>query len=245
MKPLIGITATTIHNKTHPNFPYSYGQMHTYIEAISASGGIPIIVPIAQTTHEVKDIFNHLDGILFAGGNDLSDHLYRDAVSGSDDTGPSRDKHEATMLEMALESDIAVLCICRGMQLLNLVRGGTLYDDIPKDIPTAENHDSYKHAKTIKKLVHTLSINPRSELARILHAHKIQTNSHHHQAVKELGAGLVVNARAADNIIEGIEDMSDGYVMGIQSHPEAIYDDIEPRWKALFESFVVAAAERF
>jgi putative glutamine amidotransferase len=242
MKPLIGITAGTIYKKD-PESPFAYGQSHTYVEAVSTSGGIPVIIPVLKSPDEAREIFARLDGILFAGGNDLTPAMYgqqnRDAIV----LDESRDKHEAILMQMALDAHMPILAICRGMQLLNVVRGGTLYQDILKEVPGAENHNGDIKEENVEILLHDLSIMPESALAQILKTTAIRSNTFHHQAVNVVGEGLIVNAKAHDGIIEGVEDMKNGYIIAVQPHPESIFSDVEPQWKLLFESFVTASAK--
>ncbi len=244
MKPLIGITAGTIYNHEFPYYPFTYGQMHTYAEAVVAAGGTPVILPIGKNTDDIKEILRRLDGVLFSGGNDVSPKLYGETPHDIEDRGidEPRDTFEGELMRRAIAAHIPVLAICRGMQLLNVVRGGTLYQDIAKEVPTATMHEGRLIAEDFQHLAHELSIVPGSKLAQILHTTKIKSNTHHHQAIKNLGRGLTVNAEASDGIIEGIEDMRERFVIGVQPHPESLVAMNSPaKWKPLFDAFVAAA----
>lgn len=243
MKPLIGITSGHVANQHHPSGPYTFAQAHTYAEAISQEGGIPVIVPISKNAEEVKAVFDRLDGILFAGGDDIAPDLYGQEVSHTAKVDVVRDTHEVTLMNLALEAKKPILAICRGMQLLNVVRGGTLYQDIQKEVPDAKNHDGYLREGP-GPLIHNLSIVDGTALAGILKAKEIRSNSFHHQAVKDVAAGMTVNARAEDGIIEGIEDMSQGYIMAVQPHPESLAVNNYPEWRPLFQSFIEAASRQ-
>lgn len=244
MKPLIGITAGTIYNVEFPFYPFTYGQMHTYAEAVAAAGGIPVIIPIGKKAGDAADILARLDGVLFAGGNDVSPELYGQParyVEGRGVDAP-RDEFEVALMKRALAEQVPILAICRGMQLLNVVCGGTLHQDIAKEVPSANNHVGRLLAEDFQYLAHELSIVPESKLAEILGTTKIKSNSHHHQAVNTVGHNLTVNAYAEDGIVEGVENMSKGYVMGVQPHPEALVaQSTRSKWRPLFNSFVVAA----
>jgi putative glutamine amidotransferase len=241
MKPLIGITAATIYNLQHPYAPFTYGQKHDYVEAISRAGGIPVVLPITKNANEVKEIFERLDGIVFAGGTDINPHLYGEESRDSEEPDKPRDKHEVELMKLALKDHKPILAICRGMHLLNAIRGGTLYQDIVKEVPDAGTHLGYTPVKDPAHLIHTLSIVPESKLAKILGVTTLQSNSRHHQAVKDVGDGLVVNAYAEDGLVEGVEDMSAGYVMAVQPHPESLIAREQTQWHPLFESFIAAA----
>ena len=242
MKPLIGITAGTIYNKEFPYYPFTYGQMHTYAEAVSVGGGTPVILPIG----EVKDVLPRLDGVLFAGGNDVSPELYGEKPLHVEKRGVDapRDEFEVALMKQALAEHVPVLAICRGMQLLNVVRGGTLYQDIGAQVPGAHEHKGRMIKEDFQHLAHELSIVPESKLAEILGTVKIKSNTHHHQAVHAVGKDLTVNAHAEDGIVEGIEDMSRGFVMGVQPHPESLVATGQLQWRPLFAAFVDAARTR-
>jgi putative glutamine amidotransferase len=242
MKPLIGITGAAYYNRDHPYEPISYGQIYQYSDAISKAGGVPVILPIAKNKQETKEIFERLNGILFAGGNDIAPGRYGEEIRTAYDIDEQRDKHEFELMRLALESHIPVLAICRGMQLLNVFRGGTLYQDISQEIPSAKNHIGYVDVSHDPAyLTHTLTIMPDSQLSKILGKTEIKSNSRHHQAVKEVGKGLIVNAYSEDGIIEGIEDGNEKFVIGVEPHPESLVEKAQPQWKPLFDAFVAAA----
>lgn len=241
MKPLIGITTGTIQTEEKASAMFKYGQSHTYVDAITQAGGIPVLIPIALSRDATYEVFERLDGIVFSGGNDLEPGLYNKEVTRAHDLDAPRDTHEVELMKMALAAHKPVLGICRGMQLLNVVRGGSLYQDIIEEVPNAKNHDGH-HKDLTGPLVHNLAIIPDSNLAKILGTVEIQSNSYHHQAVKDVGEGLIVSAHAEDGIIEGIEDMREGYVMAVQPHPESTKIANKSEWNRLFESFITAAS---
>lgn len=240
MKPLIGITAGTIHTSERAGAVYKYGQAHTYVDAVRMAGGVPILIPVALSAQETREVFDRLDGIVFSGGNDVTPGIYHAEQTHARNIDAPRDTHEVELMKLALAANKPVLAICRGMQLLNVVRGGTLYQDISAEVPQAMNHDGH-HPDVTEPIVHTLTVVPNSNLAAVLGSTQVNANSYHHQAVKDLGDGLVVSARSEDGIIEGIEDMRHGYVMGLQTHPESLAARGDERWRRLFESFVRAS----
>jgi putative glutamine amidotransferase len=242
MKPLIGITSGHVQNSHHPKGPCTYAQSHTYADAVSQEGGIPVILPITHNLDEVKDIFGRLDGILFAGGNDVAPGLYGAETTYAHDVDVERDTHEVNLMKLALESHKPILAICRGMQLLNVVRGGTLYQDIVNEIPGAKNHDGYIKDEP-NHVVHDLKIISGTVLSKILKHNHIHANSFHHQSVRDIAEGMTINAQAEDGIIEGMEDMRQGYIMAVQPHPESLAIHNYPEWRPLFQSFVEAAAK--
>jgi putative glutamine amidotransferase len=181
-----------------------------------------------------------LDGVFFAGGNDLNPHLYgQEPHECVTDYSDLRDTTEAKLMKWALEDQKPILAVCRGMQLLNIHYGGTLYQHIPDDLPHAYDHDASNKAKTLVDTSHLLRIEESSQLAKILGAATIGTNEHHHQAINKSGKGIVITAWASDGIIEALELPDHPYAIGIQSHPESL-TIVEPRWAKLFASFVEA-----
>lgn len=241
MKPLIGITAGTIYNRDRPAAPATHGQLYEYSNAIVRAGGVPLIIPIAINEQQTREVFERLDGFLFAGGNDIAPHNYGKEIRYAKEIDEPRDRHEIDLMRLALESHKPILAICRGMQLLNVVHGGTLYQDIAKEVPSASNHKGYRNGNGHDYLEHMLMIEAGSSLADIIGGLAIRANSRHHQAIRDLGHGLLVNARSEDGIIEGVESMDGSFVIGVQAHPEALAEKRIPAWQFLFDAFVAAA----
>lgn len=205
MKPLIGITTGTIYNEERAGAGYKYGQSHTYVDAVRMAGGVPVLIPIALSAQETREVFERLDGIVFSGGNDVTPGIYHAEQTHARNIDAPRDTHEVELMKLALAANKPVLAICRGMQLLNVVRGGTLYQDISEEVPQAMNHDG--HHPDVTEPPFTRSPWCLTVTSLVLGATQVNANSYHHQAVKDLGDGLVVSARSEDGMIEGIEDM--------------------------------------
>ena len=134
-----------------------------------------------------------------------------------------------------------MLGICRGMQLINVALGGSLHQDIVSDLPDSHNHEVSADNKNMHHIAHKLTIDPKSLLASALSSSSVSTNALHHQAIQKLGEGLVATAHAEDGIIEAIELPSKKFVVGVQSHPEALESEAEPIWRQLFVAFVDSA----
>jgi putative glutamine amidotransferase len=187
------------------------------------------------------DVVATAGGILLPGGRDVRPALYG-AVShrafSAAETG--RDEYELELTRRALDADVPVLAICRGVQVLNVARGGTLVQDIPDELPGALNH-------TLKEppfaIAHDVRIAPGSRLERLLRdrieGEGCAVNSRHHQAVNALGEGFVVTATARDGVIEAIEHPDSRFCVGVQWHPENFFRTGE--FHALFEAFVAAS----
>lgn len=242
MQPLIAISAGLFVDKDYDWTPLVYGQFHTYSDAVIRAGGIPIIVPLIDDLSMLRKLYEQCDGLLLPGGNDLDPSAYEAEMSSLvRKPSPRRDKQETQLLKWAIEGDKPVLGICRGMQLINTALGGSLHQDISTNITAAHNHEASTHQKSFGRLAHKLKIKPGSRLAQALGTETVDTNTLHHQAVDRLGEGLVVTAQAEDGVIEAIELSGKRFVVGVQSHPEALEAKTEQLWRKLFIGFVDSA----
>jgi putative glutamine amidotransferase len=242
-RPLIGVTAGEIVNAHYSWSPITYGQLHTYSDAVIHGGGVPLIIPLTEDTGVLRELYERLDGILLAGGNDINPHLYdEDPLASVSRVSDLRDTVELQLIRWARADGKPILAICRGMQLLNVACGGTLYQDIASQIPTAQDHTASAEIQDYTHVAHQLSIQPGSKLAQITHALTIKSNTLHHQAVKDLAEGFVAVAWAEDGVIEAIESVDDSFMIGVQLHPEALENSSEPTWQKLFTAFAEASA---
>jgi putative glutamine amidotransferase len=247
MQPIIGITSGTVINKDYPNTPAVMGQQYTYVRAIVRAGGVPVVLPIVSDENVLRQLYGMCSGIVFAGGNDIDPQFYNEAPSPLlSPIDADRDRQELKLWEWAKTDDKAVLAICRGMQLINVGNGGSLHQDIPTEIPSAIKHridPEHSQPDDYLQILHKLQIKPDSKLAAILSQNEnVSANAFHHQAIKKLGEGLEVTATTEDDVIEGLEMPSKKFVVGVQSHPESLEDQVEPLWRKLFTSFVQAAS---
>ena len=242
-KPLIGVTAGEIYNHAHPWAPLLYGQSHTYTDAALHAGGVPMILPITHDEEALHTLYEQCDGLLLSGGNDVDPARYGEEQKAyTVDVSSSRDEQELQLLRWALKDDKPILAICRGAQLLNVALGGTLYQDIAAEITGAHDHRASIDKKDFAFIAHEkLFLKPGSKLAGILGVETVRTNALHHQSIKSLGEGLKLAAWTEDDVIEAIELPEANFVIGVQSHPEALEASVEPVWRKLFEAFVAAA----
>ena len=217
-------------------------KQHDYEEAVRRAGGDVRI--LNYETDRPADVVNEVDGILLPGGDDVLPSLYgADPHSTFDAAEPGRDAYELELATRAGEADLPLFAICRGIQVLNVARGGTLVQDIPSELPDAIPHEVRDTPFTIAHdvwvsegtLLHTL-------LRERIDGDACPVNSRHHQAVQTVGSGLVVSATAPDGVIEAVEDPSKRFCVGVQWHPENFYRTGE--FRALFEAFIAAAQER-
>jgi len=241
--PLIGITCSRLTGGAWGM--YSLGHfmdyaLSDYSQAILHAGGAPVIVPAAQDRKSLTRILSALQGLILSGGPDVHPRRYgEEPLAGLGEVDEALDHMELLAAELAIEKNLPLLGICRGIQVLNVALGGTLYQDISSQVP-----ESICHTPKADKAVntHTVHIEPGIRLRRIFGKPEIWVNGKHHQALKALGAGLVVAARAKDGVIEAVELAGKRFAVGVQWHPEGTWrDDLQS--KKLFRSFVRAAGE--
>jgi putative glutamine amidotransferase len=212
------------------------GTQREYADRISDAGGVPVLLPV-QPTGPLPAVLAVLDGLLFTGGGDVDPHRYgADPSPASGGIDPDRDRTEAFLLDEAAHRGLPVLAVCRGAQILNVSRGGSLVQHLPE--VTAEPHLVIEHRT---EAVHSVKVATGSRLGRIVGSDRLETNSLHHQAVDRVGDQLVSVAWAEDGTVEAIED-TEGPVVGVQWHPEQMPD--RPEQMLLFAWLVREAAER-
>ncbi|GJQ37140.1 MAG: gamma-glutamyl-gamma-aminobutyrate hydrolase [Anaerolineaceae bacterium] len=232
-KPLIGIT--TFNGKNDYGRPIS-GVQHTYIRAVAQGGGIPILIPVILEEGDRDDLYSRLQGVLFSGGGDLAIKYF----SGEDhpriaDVDDFRDTTELSLLKQSVEDGKPFLAICRGVQVMNVALGGSLYTHIPDQFTTLLNHDQDEFTT----IAHPVNIDEASRMAEIFGETLLQVNSLHHQGLKDVASDLKVVGHAPDGMIEAVELPSHPYAMGVQWHPEWLTD--QPVMRRLFKSFVDAS----
>jgi putative glutamine amidotransferase len=215
-------------------------KQHDYEESIQRAGGEVRILDYAKDAP--ADVVKSVDGILLTGGGDVLPDLYGERPHATFDAAePGRDSYELDLAREAAAADVPLLAICRGIQVLNVARGGTLVQDIPDQLRDALNHTLREPSFAI---AHDVWVAEGSLLERVvrerLDGDTLPVNSRHHQAVKEVGAGLVVTATAPDGVIEAVEDPRQRFCLGVQWHPENFYRTGE--FRSIFESFVAAAS---
>jgi putative glutamine amidotransferase len=233
--PLIGVS-TSITVATHPERAYVNS---TYLHAVQQAGGVPVALPPQLSAASLGRLVRGLDGLLLTGGGDLDPALFGEPRHATVyDVAPSRDAVECAAVRLALERHLPILAICRGMQVLNVALGGSLYQDVTSDPGTQIRHSQEAPRDQPS---HKVTVAPQSRLAGTLGEDEIEVNSMHHQAVKALGAGLSAVAWAPDHLVEGIE-LHDAPqpVLGVQWHPEELVGHSEPA-RRLFAALVSSA----
>ncbi len=208
-----------------------------YLDGLRYAGAIPVIFPFTSDEEELSQLLDSCDGVLFTGGQDVSPALYGDKLF--DDSViccPKRDEMEGIVFRLAQKRRLPMLGICRGLQFLNAVYGGTLYQDLPTQHLTSVNH----HGKPPYELPdHEVDLVPGSPLQECLGKDVIEVNSYHHQGIKDLGKGLYPMAIAPDGLVEAFYDPQSRFLWAVQWHPEFSYG-VDKNSREIFSAFVEA-----
>jgi putative glutamine amidotransferase len=239
MRPFIGIPCGTFRDKDW--CPPSFGHRQTYVDAVVAAGGVPLLIPLVEDERVLRALYERIDGLLLAGGRDVEPVFYGEApIAEIGEIDRLRDLVELPLTRWAARDGMPILGICRGVQVLNVALGGTLYQDIPAQIGSAIRHDdSYLH-EDWTHMAHELRLDPASRLAQLIGTQRFTTNSLHHQSVKDVAPGLRAVGWAPDGVIEALEGNNGHFVIGVQCHPEALQAAADPRWATLFRAFVAS-----
>ena len=235
--PLIGLTTYRFKNQ------YGAAQLainEAYTAALSSAGAIPVLIPLGLPDEALTALLERLDGVLFTGGGDVHPERYgsqpHPLVDGVDS---DRDRVEIHLLEQTVNAGLPFLGICRGLQVINVALGGTLYEDILDQRPNALRHQWFPEMAR-DHLAHPVQIESDSRLAAILDHADVRVNSLHHQGILRLADGLKATAHAPDGVIEAFELKDHPFGLAVQWHPEALQAHAPMR--QIFRQFVLAAS---
>jgi putative glutamine amidotransferase len=233
-RPRIGITTYPRTGEERPAFSLPTA----YVDAVLAAGGLPLLMTPGH--EEPEEYLEHVDGLIFAGGGDIHPEHFdgeeHPAQYGQDD---ERDAFELRLMRAALARSTPTLAICRGLQLLNVVRGGDLHVHLPDVVGESVLH----RLPTRKPVLHRILLAEGSALAGIYGGREIETLSWHHQAVNRVGEGLVATAWAEDGTIEGLALAGADWLLAVQWHPEMRTEEV-PLFRALVARSRPAPAQR-
>jgi putative glutamine amidotransferase len=247
LAPIIGVTAT-LREEIDCVAQRPLGKFvradFDYVEGVAEAGGVPVVLPPICGPRAAEDLLDGMDGLLLSGGSDLDPSYYgEESVPELGVTLPERDAFEMALLEHALRRNMPIFGICRGMQVLNVALGGTLYQDLPSQM---DHMVLLGHRQETPKWqpTHEVEMDRGSKAAEIMRTDELKVNSYHHQAIKDLASGLVAVASSPDGVIEAVEsrDLSKQWMIGVQWHAEAMRES-GPEHRRLFEVHV-SAAER-
>lgn len=241
MRPVIGITCDydlgISSQSISPGRSYFFSNKN-YAQAIEGSGGLPLLLPCLSSEEIVEVFLAKIDGLLLSGGVDIDPSYYGEEPDPRlGGLNPERATFEVMVIQRALEQDLPLLGICGGYQLLNVVAGGSLYQDIYSQVPQVLNH---RQRAPRWYPYHTVQIEKESKLRQILRTDSLRVNSRHHQAVKNLGKSFKVSASTSDNIIEAIENTAHRFVIGVQWHPEDMFER-DAHARSLFQALIKSA----
>jgi len=216
-----------------------------YIDAIQNAGGIPLLIAPSTLPEDCLAIVDKIDGLLLTGGGDIAPQHFNGVVCPEiSSVDHPRDAIEIALAKTFHELDKPILGICRGLQVINIALGGTLFTDILTQYDTTIQHQNPgpNTPATRREIVHSVELVEGTLLSRIYNLGETEVNSFHHQAIQQLARGLIESSHAPDGILEGVEDPTKKFFIGVQWHPEWLTYQVQTR--ALFAAFVEACRGR-
>ncbi|AVK64153.1 gamma-glutamyl-gamma-aminobutyrate hydrolase [Lactobacillus sp. CBA3606] len=238
VKPIIGIApgVLTVNSQMFPGRQRDYVN-RDYLKSVTDNGGIPLVLPVTTDVATMQRYVQLIDGLLLCGGQDIDPLTYGEeplAELGAID--PQRDQYERALVAIVHAAHKPILGICRGLQLLNTLYGGTLYQDIT-DMPAGEGTLKHMQAQLPAYGMHHIQVEATSQLATYLGQTSLTVNSFHHQTLHRIAPGFQVVATAPDHVVEAIEATAGGMQLGVQWHPEMMQTD-NPVMAQLFAKFI-------
>jgi putative glutamine amidotransferase len=244
---VIGLTTQTLHSidGIPPQLPSSWVMNQRYFLAATMVGAVPWMIPLLDDDLEtLREIYERLDGVLIPGGVDMDPAQYGEAPHPAlGNLDPARDRVELQLARWAIADGKPVLGLCRGLQVINVACGGSLWQDLAAQRPESHKHDFFPPAGYAREhLAHEVRVVAGSRLRALVGVDRLPVNSMHHQAVRRLGAGLVASATADDGVVEALEGAGTPFLVGVQWHPE-VFEMTDPHTRHLFGSFMAAARD--
>ncbi len=234
-KPIIGILCDINKEEGKEDRPL-YFVKSNYVSAVKEAGGIPLIIAPSKDENDLTKTLNLIDGLLMPGGDDIDPKYFKEELHPSVVLiDPQIIQFQMGFLNKALNKGIPIFGICAGLQIINIVCGGNIYQDIPSEYSNPIKHK--KNEKEKEDPFHNVKIEKKTKLYNILQKGEITVNSTHHQALKDVAVGFKVTARSEDGLIEAIESRKHRFVIGVQWHPEDLYKE-DNLFLKLFERLV-------
>jgi len=221
-----------------PGRPSRLYQNRVYFDAIEDAGGAVLPVPLVSSEERLRALYDRCDAVLLPGGPDVEPQLYGETVREDCDvhTNPEQDFVDLALARWALTDGKPLLAICRGMQVLNVALGGTLWQDLGRQLEGTLEH---RHEPR-QEVVHDIETVVGSRLRDVVGAERIPVNSLHHQGLRDVAPSLAVSARTSDGLVEGVEHTEHPFAVGVQCHPEELYG-MHPWASRLFGELVASA----
>ena len=245
-RPLIGVTTQTLQaiDGIPAGLPQSVVMNQRYYGAVSDVGGAPVLIPLLDDDlAALRSVYEACQGILIPGGVDIDPAFFGEQPHAKlGRTDPARDRVELQLAKWAVEDKKPVLGLCRGLQIINVALGGTLFQDIESEFPGAIRHDYFPiFGFERDHVAHEVALEPGSRLRGVLESDRVSVNSMHHQGIKALAPARVATAVAPDGLVEAAEGRNGAFLVGVQWHPE-VFERRDPRVRRLFREFVEQAA---
>jgi putative glutamine amidotransferase len=243
--PVIGITAGLMTEQLDYGLMRRHRVSADYSEAVLAAGGVPIILPPQDGA--IDQILELVDGLIFSGGADIDPARYGDTEvhPATYDISDERDRFELDLMRAALERDLPILCICRGIQVLNVALGGSLVQHIADQIESPLSHRQHEIGILGTESSHDVTLVEGSLAARVFETQAVPVNSLHHQSLAIAADGIQVEGISSDGVVEAVSVPSCRYVLGVQWHPELLFKTMPEQLKpfaALVEAAMVSSA---
>ena len=232
MRPIIGVSCN------QRRWASEYYLQTYYVRAITENSGAPLLIPVSHDPQLLTDSLEYCDGLLLTGGGDLGPDFHQERTNlFLENVDEERDWFEIGLVKLALKTGKPVLAICRGLQVLNVALHGTLYHDLDTELPNSGSHQPDSIAREAS---HPVYFKENTRLAKIFNEEAL-VNSAHHQAIKDLGTGLIVSGVSPDGLIEAVEGEK-GFILGVQWHPEDMLHI--PAMNQIFKDFIEACRNK-
>lgn len=245
-RPTIGVTTQTLQaiDGIPAGLPSSVVMNQRYYEAVAAAGAAPVLIPLLDDLDVLRATYEACAGIMLPGGVDMDPVSYGEAPHEKlGRVDPDRDRVELQLTRWAIADGKPLLGLCRGLQVINVAAGGSLWQDLEAQFDGSIRHDYFPtYGFDRAHLSHTVSVRPSTRLRALVDLDELPVNSMHHQGVKRLGDGLVASAHAADGLVEAVESANGQWMIGVQWHPE-VFEADDPHTRGLFRDFVRAARQ--
>ena len=244
-RPVIGI-ATQTQEAIPGQLPRVWIMGQKYGRVLASCGALPWFIPLLSEEATLRAIYERLDGVFLTGGVDVDPSRYGETkLSCCHETDEDRDWTETHLVRWALAEGKPLFGVCRGIQIINVALGGSLYQDLREQWPEAIRHDYFPTPSPFSRdyLAHRVRVEPRSRLGELLGSEEVAVNSMHHQGIRRLAPGLRATAFAPDGLVEGFEGCNGQFLLGVQWHPEELAETAEGM-RRLFTAFIEASTRR-